>query len=71
MREARERSQWLLASVVAAASFNANPFLREHAKPEDFNAYERAHRKPGSLDLVIGQMARDGFFEGRPGNARA
>ena len=62
MRDAREKASWELASVVAAASFNANPFLKQHAKPADFNAYEQSNKKPSSLDTVIGQMHRDGFF---------
>lgn len=62
MRDGRERTAWDLASVVAAASFNANPFLKEHAKPADFNAFEQSRREPPPLDTVIGQMHRDGFF---------
>lgn len=65
MKDARDKASWELASVVAAASFNANPFLKEHAKPDDFNAYEKSRRKPASLDSVIGQMHRDGFFNRR------
>lgn len=62
MKDARDKASWELASVVAAASFNANPFLKEHATPADFNAFEQSRREPPTLDTVIGQMHRDGFF---------
>ena len=50
MRDGRERTAWDLASVVAAAAFNANPFLKEHAKVTDKKPEAQEEKKEDAAE---------------------
>jgi len=61
MTKARQEDEWRKVSHLMAASLNANPFLKEHYKPDDVNPYRR--QKPGKADDVFDAMKRDGFTQ--------